>query len=204
VTVIYEVHASLFPPGTKSRFQQSDLALNRLVWVFLFPPRRVFLRAVLEDFENSRCTTIPMVANNLSYSTAYYFWHPEQMPGCAQLITFRGKSAAQIQNIFARHAYFSLWKPFSYNVCFTFWMGNLLLLFVLAKRRAQDITGIAAYSITLTIVGLLAMLGSCFITEFLPRYTLPMWTLLIVSLLIVGSRNLELLRSSPPQKSSQR
>ncbi len=192
MTFIYEAQASLFPPETKSPSLQLDLVLNRTVRVFLFPPRRVFLRAVMEDFENSRRTTVPMVVNNLFRTTSYYFSHSDRMPGCAQLISFRGKSAAQIENIFAQHPYFSLWKPFNYNVCFTLWVGNLLLLFALAKRRAWRIAGIAVYSIAVTIVGLLAMLGSCFITVFLPRYTLPMWMLLILSLLIVGSRNLEL------------
>jgi hypothetical protein len=192
MTFMYDAQASLFPPELKSRGVQLDLVLNRTVWVFLFPPRKVFLRAVMEDFENSRSITVPMVVANLFHTTSYYFSHSDRMPGCAQLITFRGKSAAQIENIFAQHAYFSLWKLFNYDVCFTLWLGNLLFLFALAKRRAWRIGGIAVYSIALTIVGLLAMLGSCFITEFLPRYTLPMWTLLILSLLIVGSRNLEL------------
>jgi hypothetical protein len=189
---IYDAQASLFSPEIKSRGVQLDRVLNHTVRVFLFPPRRVFLHAVMEDFENARRTTVPMVVNNLFRTTSFYFLHSDRMPGCAELITFRGKNAAQIENIFAQHSYFNLWKPFNYNVCFTLWLGNLLLLFALARRRARRVADIAGYSITLTIVGLLAMLGSCFITEFLPRYTLPMWTLLILSLLIVGSRNLEL------------
>ena len=41
---------------------------------------------------------------------------------------------------------------------------------------------ISAFGIALTVVGLLMVASTCLIGEFIPRYGLPMWQLLLLSL----------------------
>jgi len=109
------------------------------------------------------------------------------------LFTFRDKSAAQIVAIFKDHSYFHRRKSFSYNAFLFFWFTNLLLLAVLAKARKEEVAALSSYATALTLLGLAMMLANCFLNEFQPRYTLPMWELTIVSASVLVGRTMECL-----------
>jgi hypothetical protein len=194
------VQASLFAPETKSQDEKLIRVLNRTALAFLYPPEKIFLSAVATDFTRSREATIPSVVNFLFWTTAWYFSHSDSMTGCASLITFRDKSATEIVAIFKNHSYFYRQKSFSYNAFSFFWFTNLLLLAVLAKVRKEDVAALVSYATALTLVGLAMMLANCFLNEFQPRYTLPMWELTIVSASVLVSRTMECLFS--PTRSS--
>src|SRR5438132_9881095 len=167
--------ALLFAPETKSQEQKFNLVLNRTAQAFLCPPEKIFLSVVAADFTRSRKATIPSVVNQLFGQTTFYFSHSGAMAGCAPLSTFRDKSAAQILAIFKNHSYFHHHKSFSYNAFLFSWLINLSLVAVLAKVRKEQVAPISSYATALTLVGLVMMLANCFLNEFQPRYTLPMW-----------------------------
>jgi hypothetical protein len=183
--------ASLFAPETESQDEKLILVLNRTAQAFLYPPEKIFLSAVATDFTRSREATIPGVVNSLFGHTTFYFSHSDRMTGCASLITFRDKSAAQILAIFKKHSYFHRRKGFSYNTFLFFWFTNLLLLAVLPKARKEEVAALSSYATALTLLGLVMMLANCFLNEFEPRYTLPMWELTIVSASVLVGRTME-------------
>jgi hypothetical protein len=131
--------------------------------------------------------------NQLFGQTTFYFSHSGAMAGCAPLITFRDKSAAQILAIFKKHSYFHRRKSFSYSAFLLIWFTNLFLLAVLARVRKEDVAALSSYATALTLVGLVMMLANCFLNEFQPRYTLPMWELTIVSASVLVGRTMECL-----------
>ncbi len=62
------------------------------------------------------------------------------------------------------------------------------MLAVLARRKEVNVAAISAYGIALVAVGLVIAVTNILLTEFLPRYALPMWQLLLLSLyLFVGA-----------------
>jgi len=185
--------ALLFAPETKSQEQKFNLVLNRTARAFLYPPENVFLSAVAADFTRSRKAPIPSVVNQLFGQTTFYFSHSGAMAGCAPLSTFRDKSAAQILAIFKNHSYFHHHKSFSYNAFLFSWLINLSLVAVLAKVRKEQVAPISSYATALTLVGLVMMLANCFLNEFQPRYTLPMWELTIVSASVLAGQTMECL-----------
>jgi hypothetical protein len=187
ITFMQRAQPSLFTPKTEA------LMLNRIARAFLYPPDKIFLRAVATDFTRSREATIPNVVNYLFLTTTFYFWTPDFMAGCAPLSTFRDKSPAQIMAIFKKHSYFRRWKSFSYNAFLLFWCTNLSLLALLAKMRKEKVAAVASYATALTLVGLVMVLTNCFLCEFLPRFTLPMWELTIVSASVLLGRIMECL-----------
>ena len=185
--------ASLFAPETESQDEKLILVLNRTAQAFLYPPEKIFLSAVASDFTRSSDITIPRVVNSLFGHTKFYFSHRDSMPGCATLFTFRDKSAAQIVAIFKNHSYFHRRKSFSYNAFLFFWFTNLLLLAVLPKARKEEVAALSSYATALTLLGLVMMLANCFLTAFMPRFTLPMWELTIVSASVLVGRTMECL-----------
>jgi hypothetical protein len=187
--------ASLFAPESESQDERLILVLNRTAQAFLCPPEKIFLSAVAADFTRSLKTTKPSVVNWLFFSTTWYFSHSDTMTGCASLITFRDKSAAQIIAIFKNHSYFHRRKSFSYNAFLFMWFTNLLLLAVLAQVRKEDVAALSSYATALTLAGLVMMAANCFLNAFQPRYTLPMWELTIVSASVLFGRTMECLFS---------
>jgi hypothetical protein len=182
--------ASLFPPQTDPREEKFYLALNRTVLAFLCPPQAIFLSAVASDFKRSQGVTIPIVVRQLFVATAFYFTHPQIMPGCASLRTFRVKSSAQVMAMFKKH-YFQHPKNLNYRALLFSWFIGLALFVVIANMCKQGAAELASYAAALTAVGLFMMLANCVLNVFQPRYTLPMWELTIVSVSILSAKTLE-------------
>lgn len=184
-----EAQASLFGPDSKSRTELMPV-LNRTVLAFLWPPRGVFVSAVVTDFAKARMTTIPNVARSLFVHTIFYYAHPEAMPGYAPLVTFRGKTADGILANYKRHPYFYHRKEFSYNALWCLWVGLISVLAVRTRKRSGEMA-VVYYAAALTLVGLTIMLVNCVLVEFQPRYTLPMWELTIVSVSLLFGRSMD-------------
>ena len=177
---------SLFPPqGNPAEQHRFAVVLNGLVMAFLCPPEKIFLRAVATDFKKSQQITIPGVVGFLFVTTRFYFSHRDVMPQCASLITFRDKNADQIFGIFKNHSYFRHPKNVSYRAFLLVWIVLLAALFLIAKMRKRDITGVASYATALIVIAILMMLANCLLAIFQPRYTLPMWELTLVSLSVL-------------------
>jgi len=161
--------------------------LNRTAEAFIFPPSKVYLDAVAEDFRRSQVTTIPNLVNHLFLTTALYLLEPIDKPA-----GYRNKSPNQIIAILEKHRYFHLWRSVNHAVLLCFWAANLALLAVLAQMRKKNVAAVASYAVALTLAGLLMMVANCVLNTFLPRYTLPMWELTILSTSVLLGRTLEL------------
>jgi hypothetical protein len=192
---------SLFSPQTDTTEEQFYVVLNRTAQVFLYPPEKIFLNAVASDFKASQEITIPSVVRQLFVATAFYFSHPGIMPDCASLSTFRDKNTAQVMAIFKKHSYLQHPKSFSYGVFLFLWCVSFPLFGVVAKVRVKQIATVSSYATALTLVGLFMMLANCFLTVFQPRFTLPMWELMIISTSILSAKTIEYVagRTKAPQ-----
>jgi hypothetical protein len=188
---------SLFPPQTDPQGEKFYHALNRTEQAFLYSPPKVFLSAVAADFKTSQEVTIPSVVRRLFNSTAFYFLYPKLMPDFAALCSFRDKSTAQIIAVFKKHGYFRRPKGLSYSALLVLWVVNLALLVALARMRKEEVATVSSYAAALTLVGLFMMLANCVLNGFLPRYTLPMWELTIVSASVLFGKTIECLFSPP-------
>ena len=107
------------------------------------------------------------------------------MPQCASLITFRDKNADQIFAVFKKHSYFRHPKDLSYRAFLVIWIVLLAAFVVIAMIRKRDVGGVFSFGTALIVIALLMMLANCLLAVFQPRYTLPMWTLTLVSLCIL-------------------
>jgi hypothetical protein len=178
--------ASLFPPeGDLAQQQRFYHALNGMVAAFLLPSSKILLSAVATDFKTSQRITIPEVVGFLFVTTRFYFSHRDVMPQCASLITFRNKSADQIYAIFKGHAYFHHPKKLTYRALLICWLAFLCCLVLIGKLSKRDAADLSSYAAALTVLGLLMMLANCLLAVFQPRYTLPIWELTIVSLVVI-------------------
>jgi hypothetical protein len=188
------------PRDPAQHFERSRVvALNRTAEAFLFPPRRAYIDAVAEDFRRSQTVTIPNVVNYLFLTTTLRSLYLVGKIDNALLPTLGNTSLNQIIAILEKHGYFHLWKSVNHAAFLCFWAATLALLAVLARMRKQSVAAAASYAVTLTLVGLLMMLASCVLAAFLPRFTLPMWELTIVSATVLLGRTLELATTAKSQ-----
>ena len=196
-TFMREAEESLF--GSKSKSHEEFWSvLNRVVLSFLWPPRDVFMSAVLSDFARARLTTIPELTRSLFVHTIFYYSHREAMPGYAALVTFRDRGADEVMNDYKQHAFFHGGKRFSYNGLWCLWLAVIAVFAVVRKRGSRDVA-VWYYALALSLIGLAVMLATCLLCEFQPRYTLPMWQLTIISMTVAFGRSFER-RLRPEQK----
>ena len=192
----------LMSPKTDKSDHAFIVVLNRTALAFLYPPNRILLSAVATDFKRSQQITIPGVVSFLFVTTRFYFSHRDAMPQYASLATFRNKSAEEIFGVFKNHSYFHHPKNLTYRALLFFWLVSLVLLAAILKLRRQEVAGVTLYATVLTALGLLMMLANCLLAIFQPRYTLPMWELTIVSLVILSGGIMDRLFSLSCRQSS--
>jgi hypothetical protein len=107
------------------------------------------------------------------------------MPQCASLITFRDKNADQIFAVFKKYSYFRHPNNLSYSAFLVIWVALLAAFSLIAKLRKRNIAEVASYATALIVIAILIMLANCLLAVFQPCFTLPMWTLTLVSLCIL-------------------
>jgi hypothetical protein len=175
------------------RWEKLDRALNQMAFVFLLPPGPELWHVATTDFFDALKMPSNVISSYLFATTAHYFQHRDEMPGCAELATFRNRSAEQIRRIPSQHPYFGLWQGLSYNVVLLIWLCTLLVFVVAARWRRLKITRISAFGIALTAVGLVIFASTSLIHDFEPRFALTMWQLTLLSLYLFLGRTADLL-----------
>ena len=180
--------ALLFPGEASVPWEKLDLAVNQMAYAFLLPPTPEHLHVARTEFLAALKMSGTEIPDWLFATTAYFFDHKDDMPACANLVTFRDTTAEAINGIPLQRPYFHLWRGLSYNTALLIWLGSLLMFITLARRKKINAGAIAAFGISLIAIGLLMTASACLLTEILPRYALPMWQLLLLSFnILIGA-----------------
>jgi len=182
----------LFPLEGAVQWERLDAALNQMAFAFLLPPTSDHLQAARTDFMTALTMPVTEISSYLFETTAYYFEHKDEMPACADLSTFRSANADQIRQIPSRHPYFQLWRGVNYGIALMIWFVSLLALIMVARWKRVNASALAVFGITLTGIGLLTVASTCVLGEFIPRYGLPMWQLLLLSLYTFAGKTFDL------------
>jgi hypothetical protein len=174
-------------------WEELDRALNQMAFAFLLPPTTELLHAARTDFVAVLRMPLTEISSSLFATTAYYFDNKDQMPGCAELVTFRsGANAEKIWQLQFQHRYFRLWQGLSYNRALVIWVVALSIFVVTARRRKLNPGTISAFGIALPAIGITFVIATCVLDEFSPRFALPMWQLLLLSFYIFLGKTADL------------
>lgn len=163
--------------------ERFDEVLNGVARAFLFPPGAAFRAAVQSDFSKALSVTLPNVVRDRFHSTTFFFLYPEVAPQCANLVTFRGRSSAEIMADYEAHRYLIRGRNLSLGALLSGWLGLLFLSFALCRRR-YPVRAVACAASLLSI-GLLMILGQCLFAKFFVRYTIPLWSLTFAGIAIL-------------------
>ena len=174
----------LFPLEGVVRWERLDGALNQMAFAFLLPPTPEYLDAARTDFVAALKMPSTSISSQLFKSTGYYFEHKEEMRALESLSTFRNSSDEQIQQWPVQYGYFQLWRGLTYDKALLIWF-LALLSHIVVTRTAPNGRITRSFGIALTAVGILMIAFTCVVAEFIPRYGLPMWQLLLLSLYIL-------------------
>ncbi|MEY2483164.1 MAG: hypothetical protein QOK24_1692 [Verrucomicrobiota bacterium] len=174
-------------------WEELDRALNQMAFAFLLPPTTELLHAARTDFVAVLRMPSTEISSSLFATTAYYFDNKDQMPGCAELVTFRGgANAEKIWQLQFQHRYFRLWEGLSYNRALVVWVVALSIFVVTVRRRKLNPGTISAFGIALAAIGITFVIATCVLDEFSPRFALPMWQLLLLSFYIFLGKTADL------------
>jgi hypothetical protein len=181
----------LFPDAPTTSWEETDLALNEMARAFLLPPTPQLLRAAWTDFATARQFPVPSISDHLFEMTTYYFGHESEMKECEGLVTFRDYDAANLTRLSSDLRYFHLWGPFNYNWALIGWLMLLACTAAVARWMNANPVGVIAFAVILAAIGTLMVAVTCLLGESLPRYTLPMWQLLLLSSFLLLGRLLD-------------
>ena len=170
-------------PDQPPPWGELDVVLNDLAWSFLRARPEEHWRQARLDFATARRMPLSRVPEYLFMTTSFVLDRQQEMLATANLVTFRNATSARLIAIPSQHQYFQLWRNISYNNLFWIHLGVLAVLLLLRKRIHQRVGAIASYGLALTAIGLVMMAITCLIGSWGPRYTLPMFQLLLISLL---------------------
>ena len=177
-----------------------DRVLNEVAHAFLYPPAAPLRSVALTDFSRATEFREGDIVDSIFLTTDYFFSHPDKMPQCAQLKTFRQPRNRLIE---ARKLSYFRWCNLL-SVCA--W-GSLALVVLLSAlvvdcKRGGLNTPVILFASCLCGVGIVMVLLNCFFARLQPRFTLPMWELMIISVTILFGTIVECLL--PPSRHCSR
>jgi hypothetical protein len=178
-----------------------DRALNGLALAFFKANSGVLGQAALRDFIAAQKTSISEVIESLFATTNYISFHRESMPALAKLHTFRDFSPDELLAICSGNTYLQLWRGVPFARWCLLWLVLFILVFALAARRSEA-RFILAFALAAIFLGELMMFANCLLTEFRPRYVLPMFELTFVSILALFAQGLGFIQRKPTQGST--
>lgn len=188
VEFLGRARAAIFPRGTGDAAAEIDRAINRIpAAVFASSPGKL-IEVAVADFRGARKMSVAHVTGNLFVTTEYFFKFPEMMPELSKLVTYRHFDVPALAALAERRTYFRWWSMLSFNAWMGIWLAACCALVWFGRQRRVDVAVSCSYAAALLLIGLLMMAANCFFTELLPRYTLPMFALMFLSLVILVSR----------------
>jgi hypothetical protein len=193
--------------GGPPHWEEVDAGLKQMAFAFLWPPTPELWHAVKTDFLTVMSLPSTVISDYLFATTAYYFEHKEEMPACANLVTFRGgASAASIQALRSEHGYFDSWQRLTYCGGVAIWLATLLAFILAACLKRFSPTATAGLAIALVLVGLFQFSATCLVHDYEPRLSISMWELLLLSFFLLAGTTTDLLfgsailRATPEEK----
>ena len=188
---------SLFPPRSADVSERTDAALNGMPLAFALGSPAALVRAAAADFVTAREMRISTVTNFLFWTTVYYVGREEAPADLAKLVTFRAFTAKEITAMPLRFGYLRWWDAITYNGWLAIWLLAFAALLITARIRRVSVVTTCSYATALLLTALLLMLVNCFFTELLPRYTVPMFELTFLSLVLLVGRIAEIAVAKP-------
>lgn len=174
---------TLFPRG-RHKARRVDEALNTMAIAFLLPPTEPHWRAAHADFLRALRTPLADVSGFLFWTTTYYFTHPELMPQAATLSTFRNYTPEALHQIRSKTAYFRFWRRTTLTHALIGFAVAIIALLMQSGRRRHELLVGASFAAGCVLTGAVMIALTCLIGQLLPRYTLPLWVLLWIALIV--------------------
>jgi hypothetical protein len=165
-----------------------DKRENQLAKIFLFSFEHPFLRVVADDFFAAGRMSIPELATFPFATTQYCFSRMEKMPQLTTLATFKGNSAEAVLATEEQKRYYR-WMEFSFWQALGGWFAITLLCRIFLRGAAKAVIALSAAFVG---VGLAMLFLICLLSEVLPRFLLPSWSLLFVAALLSLGRLAEI------------
>jgi hypothetical protein len=164
---------------------QIDSKLNRVAQAFLTPPDPALLNAVKNEV-----LRIPMLSQAdlaqqpLELTDALQ--HELGAPRYARLRPLRSFQfpLGHYKKVFDTNAYFQLLKGVPMGVFALAGVAGGILVLANSRRSFVEVTGVC-YAWSMIATGFLMAVGNCFSTSYGPRYFLPLYSFLQISLMLV-------------------
>jgi len=180
---IREAHSDLSAPEMSFHGKKFDRSLNEIALNFLYPPAAPLRSAALSDFTKATVSSEGDIIQFLFVNTDCFFSHPDKMPQCSGLKTFREPRDRLINA--RKLSYFHWWTLLSFRawaiIGFVLFLSALVVDYKLDGKNTPVIL-LAACS---CIVGVAMVVLNCFFAQLQPRYILPMMELLLLSVVIL-------------------
>lgn len=190
--------------GGPPHWLELDRTLNKMAMTFLWPPNPELVQASRTDFFSAIRFPSTVISRYLFDTTCYYFEHREELPACAGLITFRGDATPdQIKELPNKHAYFQFWARLTYVEMLFIWLAALLIYVTLAARISVTWVWRAAYSIGLVLTGIVTFAVACLLHDYEPRFSLTMWELMFLSLIVIAGAVEAMLAGRSPEREEE-
>jgi hypothetical protein len=180
--------------GGPPHWEDLDSGLKQMAFTFLWPPSPELMRAAKADFVAVMRLPPTVIAEYLFGTTTYYFKHKEELPGCAHLVTFRGEANAdKILALPAQHRYFQWWRAISYRTAFGVWLVMLVVFALIARQKHLPASRTTALAIAFVALGFVQVGVTFILHDYEPRFSLPLWQLLLLSLFLLAGQSVDLL-----------
>jgi hypothetical protein len=187
--------------GGVPHWEELDAGFKQMAFTFLWPPTPELWNIIRTDFVAVLSLPATDISDYLFSTTAFYFHHKDGMPGLGHLSTYRGgASVASIEALPSQHGYFHLWQPLTYRAAVALWLGALLVLIWVARRKRSPISTTAGLAVAFILVGLFQFSVACVVHDYEPRFSISMWELLLLSLFLLLGNLLDFLPASGPAK----
>jgi hypothetical protein len=164
---------------------QIDSKLNRVAQAFLTPPDSALLNAVKNEvLRIPTLSQADLAVQPLALTDALQ--HELGAPRYARLLPLRSFQfpLGHYKKVFDTNAYFQLLKGVPMSVFALAALAGGILALANSPRSFIEVTGVC-YAWSMVATGLLMAIGNCFSTSYGPRYFLPLYSFLQISLMLV-------------------